>query len=285
LAALPLGVNLAWHPKMLSCNLLLMPSAARRSASDGAVPEEASGSQAMIGNSRPTPSRQGPAPAYPPCAPGAQKQICAQPIEPAAYAGIMRKQCSHRVRKRWTQRHFLLKAGCLHWSSQEVPVERPSDLLQRKCMDFSRTRCEVTASTDGHITICPEAGVAWYSEDRHNRAGMSVPFRLRLQLSATEPDEDWLRRFQEHVTYGQVSREFKAREQMLRRFASMGLRFVPSFQCDGSAATCSVCLDALECEGVVQTSCGHYFHDTCVDEWTSRRAICPMCRAAFGGPW
>lgn len=43
--------------------------------------------------------------------------------------------------------------------------------------------------------------------------------------------------------------------------------------------TCSVCLDEYE-EGdeLLQLTCGHVFHRSCIDVWLKKNSICPYCR-------
>lgn len=44
--------------------------------------------------------------------------------------------------------------------------------------------------------------------------------------------------------------------------------------------TCPVCIEAM-CGGVVlvETGCGHVFHESCIVPWLERTASCPVCRA------
>ena len=47
---------------------------------------------------------------------------------------------------------------------------------------------------------------------------------------------------------------------------------------------CPVCLSSLWLVGeaevpVVKLSCGHKFHKNCIDQWRSKNATCPLCRA------
>lgn len=46
-----------------------------------------------------------------------------------------------------------------------------------------------------------------------------------------------------------------------------------------SGNSCSVCLDEYE-EGdqLLQLTCGHVFHQTCIDHWLKGHRVCPCCR-------
>ena len=41
---------------------------------------------------------------------------------------------------------------------------------------------------------------------------------------------------------------------------------------------CPICYEALEASPSGATSCGHVFHNTCLNEWLLTRHTCPMCR-------
>jgi hypothetical protein len=58
----------------------------------------------------------------------------------------------------------------------------------------------------------------------------------------------------------------------------------------GSGSQCSICLDDMAPPlvagaEVVGTPCGHVFHKECLTEWTSRKLICPICRADLPPDW
>ncbi|EDS30900.1 predicted protein [Culex quinquefasciatus] len=44
-----------------------------------------------------------------------------------------------------------------------------------------------------------------------------------------------------------------------------------------SFRTCPICMEAVESRGKFLT-CGHLFHDTCIDSWLTSRTSCPLCR-------
>jgi hypothetical protein len=46
---------------------------------------------------------------------------------------------------------------------------------------------------------------------------------------------------------------------------------------------CSICMDDISCQDVVNVSCGHLFHSKCIQSWekTSRSQHCPLCRTLY----
>ena len=40
---------------------------------------------------------------------------------------------------------------------------------------------------------------------------------------------------------------------------------------------CSICLDTDK-NDLIKTSCGHFFHDSCLQEWKQFNNTCPLCR-------
>lgn len=49
---------------------------------------------------------------------------------------------------------------------------------------------------------------------------------------------------------------------------------------DPSKSACSICLDEFSHIGqqVGETSCGHYFHASCIETWLTNHISCPNCR-------
>ncbi|CAJ1406300.1 unnamed protein product [Effrenium voratum] len=53
----------------------------------------------------------------------------------------------------------------------------------------------------------------------------------------------------------------------------------------GLPSSCAVCLDAFNAQKViVQTSCGHVFHRSCLGGWLQVARSCPLCRSEMAGP-
>jgi hypothetical protein len=88
----------------------------------------------------------------------------------------------------------------------------------------------------------------------------------------------------------------------LRHFASRGVeqlcslltpeqalgRAVDQVVQEGPNLECSICMDnAILGQGAVVTSCGHRFHQSCIDEWfrlsRNRNRSCPYCRTIVTG--
>ena len=42
--------------------------------------------------------------------------------------------------------------------------------------------------------------------------------------------------------------------------------------------SCTICLEKLKMEDVLQLSCLHFFHKSCVLEWLDLSSSCPICR-------
>ena len=54
--------------------------------------------------------------------------------------------------------------------------------------------------------------------------------------------------------------------------------FVPALPLKGAEnQKCPICLDELESE-TKETSCGHTFHNYCLDKWLETKNSCPLCR-------
>eukprot|EP00927_Polykrikos_kofoidii_P057302 TRINITY_DN51419_c0_g1_i1.p1 TRINITY_DN51419_c0_g1~~TRINITY_DN51419_c0_g1_i1.p1 ORF type:complete len:509 (-),score=77.63 TRINITY_DN51419_c0_g1_i1:104-1630(-) len=52
----------------------------------------------------------------------------------------------------------------------------------------------------------------------------------------------------------------------------------------GDEPQCMVCLAGFELgESLLRLPCNHLFHDSCVGEWLTRSAHCPLCKAPVGG--
>ena len=41
---------------------------------------------------------------------------------------------------------------------------------------------------------------------------------------------------------------------------------------------CPICLESLKQKNIHITKCKHVFHRKCINEWTSKRPYCPLCR-------
>ncbi|KAK4071338.1 hypothetical protein Purlil1_13434 [Purpureocillium lilacinum] len=61
---------------------------------------------------------------------------------------------------------------------------------------------------------------------------------------------------------------------------------IASGQSSATVDACAVCLDTFKDEDSIRgLTCGHAFHAKCIDPWlTSRRACCPLCKAACDAP-
>ena len=42
--------------------------------------------------------------------------------------------------------------------------------------------------------------------------------------------------------------------------------------------SCSICMDSDTCVNFVRTSCGHYYHEECIEKWITIQSNCPNCR-------
>lgn len=72
-------------------------------------------------------------------------------------------------------------------------------------------------------------------------------------------------------------------EQLPLRVVHAGDDLLRSDSNDGSYF-CSVCLEAyVEGDTVRTIPCFHTFHQRCIDDWLSRRAICPICKHSAAG--
>lgn len=55
---------------------------------------------------------------------------------------------------------------------------------------------------------------------------------------------------------------------------------------EDSSGTCAICIDDYEDDSQIRVlTCGHTFHDICIDPWLlNRRACCPLCKASYYTP-
>jgi Ring finger domain len=58
---------------------------------------------------------------------------------------------------------------------------------------------------------------------------------------------------------------------------------IPSELLQTTGDNCAICIELLEDEDEVRgLTCGHCYHQTCIDPWlTQRRASCPLCKADY----
>lgn len=72
---------------------------------------------------------------------------------------------------------------------------------------------------------------------------------------------------------------------VVARGASAGtLAALPKVVCTPATSTCgdrcAICLGDVEAGDVIKhLRCNHSFHDTCIDAWLTKRAICPICKS------
>ena len=44
---------------------------------------------------------------------------------------------------------------------------------------------------------------------------------------------------------------------------------------------CDICRESLYSLPVKSTPCGHLFHSECLNQWSSHKQTCPLCRTTF----
>lgn len=50
-----------------------------------------------------------------------------------------------------------------------------------------------------------------------------------------------------------------------------------------AAESCSVCQEQFSLKSSVRKSiCGHIFHEWCLNDWLSKKWVCPFCRKGLG---
>jgi len=204
---------------------------------------------------------------------------------PPNCSGVMRKQ-THGAWVRWTQRHFLLKDGCLYWSKEDMDSDAPSPTnggKQGSCIDFSLTPCLVRRleylGNAKYIIIRPVSGYCWNKADQHRGAQTS----RMLVLDAGDETGRWYERLQQHIAYGKAQDFLRVLQKKTDRTASgKRLRFelVSAERLAKSDEDCPICLEKLN-GSVVEAVCKHKFHAVCVHEWTLRSAACPLCRGSL----
>ena len=47
---------------------------------------------------------------------------------------------------------------------------------------------------------------------------------------------------------------------------------------EDETSTCAICLDEIFEERKLLISCGHEYHDKCINDWSKEKRICPLCR-------
>ena len=63
-----------------------------------------------------------------------------------------------------------------------------------------------------------------------------------------------------------------------KRSACEGIR-----TCSSHAPDCSICLDKMVISKSSVLACGHAFHVDCIDKWTDRSNLCPICKTVIEG--
>mmetsp|Transcript_73935 Transcript_73935/g.211995 ORF Transcript_73935/g.211995 Transcript_73935/m.211995 type:complete len:294 (+) Transcript_73935:84-965(+) len=240
----------------------------------------------------------------------------AEVTEPTSTAGILMKQ-SHGTFRHWSKRHFVLRHGCLHWSHEELPVDRPGSVENRSFIDFSRTPCDLIVLEGSRLLLQPAHGFRWNSNDRHSSVGTNQPLMLKYEQSRELKDH-----LREHIAFG---RDLRASRKQRDSERSMGLVSVGPDELaeendraehpedpKAGCSTCAVCslelfptveeskdlsavvVDSGGSEGcisqdssnesrkgrglVVKTPCQHYFHRTCLNDWVMKAGTCPVCK-------
>lgn len=177
---------------------------------------------------------------------------------------------------------FELRGGCLYWS-------RNSSSTQKSCMDFSKTRCELTI-LDNQICLRPLPGRRWHPKDSHSRAGSIDP----LLLQEAGDTDRWTEHIRQHIAYAHALREQKIAALKRKRIQRLNLDIVDvgglPRDCD---EVCPVCLEPIDephaestadgpqgggSPGIAKTPCKHLFHAECIQEWGVRCRDCPVCR-------
>mmetsp|Transcript_73938 Transcript_73938/g.212006 ORF Transcript_73938/g.212006 Transcript_73938/m.212006 type:complete len:287 (+) Transcript_73938:84-944(+) len=233
----------------------------------------------------------------------------AEVTEPTSTAGILMKQ-SHGTFRHWSKRHFVLRHGCLHWSHEELPVDRPGSVENRSFIDFSRTPCDLIVLEGSRLLLQPAHGFRWNSNDRHSSVGTNQPLMLKYEQSRELKDH-----LREHIAFGRdlrASRMQRDRERVIG-LVSVGLDdLADELDEEAGSSTCAACLLELfpevkenkdlsavaaasgrSEEGisqsrsngsrkgfglVVKTPCQHYFHRTCLNDWVMKAGTCPVCK-------
>jgi len=186
---------------------------------------------------------------------------------------------------RWSIRHFVLKQGRLYWSAEEMPLHGPLPRwCEPTCFDFTKTECEMlpVPDTSDRWVLRPESGQVW--GDQHRRAGTREP--VILEFEDSQGNGWWAEHFRRHIAYGKAVLLAKRR----RHRRPLDLQDVSAEElraCSESGAECAICLEALGGEQedgdrrVVQTACGHRFHQGCVERWGQQASSCPVCRSSI----
>jgi len=190
--------------------------------------------------------------------------------------------------KRWCKRHFVLENGRLHWSPEELKVEKPADTsAKRSFIDFSRSVCEVVESGNGVVALQPGSGRRW-NKNGSADGGRSGSQDALLTLAFDAKDAEIVAALREHVEHGVALRNLRMHTMDSKRMQDMKVEEVdmthlPTEDGVDQHSKCCICLDELvtgccDSDAVIRTACGHHFHKKCVGEWSRCSGTCPICR-------
>jgi hypothetical protein len=142
-------------------------------------------------------------------------------------------------------------------------------------------------------------GIYWCCQDDacrdiNPRLALSVGIMCSVMLvyvTLSQISQLQLARLVRLITQDDADRAHAAAAARLAGCVSVELDDAGRSSFDGQElpSDCPICMDALMDEsaptegnrlvpGVVQTPCGHIFHESCLKHWASRSGTCPLCR-------
>jgi len=210
--------------------------------------------------------------------------------QPRTCRGQLFKQRDSQICRRlfgrygFQRRIVVLTDGRLHWFKETKPLGHPKlwEVCLEGSIDFTLTTCEVIPRVDNGVqfSLRPLKGEIWSVDDKWNpRRGTDEEFVFDTTASRQDVGL-WLAAFKQHMSFG-WSLSDEAVGSALDPIVGLPRMTVKTIHAedDAASANCPICFCGFtEGQQVSTTSCGHIFHQDCIQSWLQKSSSCPMCR-------